>query len=1383
MTDRGAVRRARWIALGLLATGLIVSAIAGWRRDNDNRDVAYDRFMEDANHVADQIATKMRIFEYGLRGMRGAVQAMGEHGISRVAVRDYSRSREIDREFPGARGFGFIRRVAADDVDAFTATARQDDKPDFKIFQLAPQAGERDVIQYVEPNERNAAAIGFDIASEPARHAAAVRSMDTGQAVLTSPIRLVQDNAPPARSFLLLLPIYRLHQPLTSIAEREAAAYGWAYVALISDDVLNGYKLGAGDFALALDDIAADDGHAERFFTSAHDHEVGAGGLVAGLSRSLFGHQWRIELRARPSFLAKLNLVAPSSVIAGGVLISCLLAALLYAFLLSMQRTREIRAQSAVLEQQVSERTAMHARERERLDNILRGTHAGTWECNLQTGEAQINERWAEMLGYTRDELAPIELKSLIEHIHPDDLRTVNAALRRHIHGDLEYLESELRLRHRDGHWVWVLICGRISTRTPDGRAEWMHGTQQDITVSKEAQRRLADSEALFKRAEQVAGVGGWELVLETGVLTWTSETLRIHEVGADYVPTVKGGLAFYPPEVRPKLDRAINAALETGAGGWDLELPFITATGRARWVRTVGEVQIVNGKPERVVGAFQDVTDRRQAQEALRQASQAAQAASAAKSEFLANMSHEIRTPLNAVIGLSYLLEQSALTAEQRAFVSKIGIASRSLLGVINDVLDLSKIEAGELAIEAAPFNVRELVRELEQIMAPQAEAKQLHLRVTLDDDLPTALRGDVTRVRQILTNLLSNAIKFTERGSVELAVRCVERTADHCTIRYAVRDTGIGIAPEVQAKLFTPFTQADASTTRQFGGTGLGLSIVRRLARLMGGDSGVTSTVGEGSEFSATIAHGIVEIGVASESVEPVRSIDLMEILIAEDDPDQRAALLAMARALGWRAEAVDSGERLIARVGERLAAGQPFDAMVVDWRLPGIDGMQALAALAARFGRDRIPATVIASAHDVAAVRTAPDAALVDAILTKPVTSSMVFDAVNSSVVRRGRSALLAKPQPRATALAGLRVLIVDDSELNLEVARRIVESSGAVVSVCNNGQSAVELLRDQPGVFDVVLMDVQMPVMDGHAATSKIRGELGLRKLPIIALTAGALIAERQRSFDAGMSDFLSKPLDPQLLIRTILRHVTRARGGSVTTSPIAASTPAPAPAPAPAPGDRPTWPDIAGIDRHDVMARLGGNAALFQQMLGLLVREFADLDLRAPTAPGLASRVHKLRGGAGTLGAKAVHHLAGEAEAAIKHDPTSADTAAMLGELARAWATLLAGVRAALDIAPPARAAAPAPQPARSLTTPPADVAAIHRLTDLLIQQDLAALDAFRELAPALRARLASAQLTELTAAIEQLEFARATQLLRLALDARDSHLELALGVR
>jgi HPt (histidine-containing phosphotransfer) domain-containing protein len=196
-----------------------------------------------------------------------------------------------------------------------------------------------------------------------------------------------------------------------------------------------------------------------------------------------------------------------------------------------------------------------------------------------------------------------------------------------------------------------------------------------------------------------------------------------------------------------------------------------------------------------------------------------------------------------------------------------------------------------------------------------------------------------------------------------------------------------------------------------------------------------------------------------------------------------------------------------------------------------------------------------------------------------------------------------------------------------------------------------------------------------------------------------------------------------------------------------------------------------------------MARLGGNAALFQQMLGLLVREFADLDLRAPTAPGLASRVHKLRGGAGTLGAKAVHHLAGEAEAAIKHDPTSADTAAMLGELARAWATLLAGVRAALDIAPPARAAAPAPQPARSLTTPPADVAAIHRLTDLLIQQDLAALDAFRELAPALRARLASAQLTELTAAIEQLEFARATQLLRLALDARDSHLELALGVR
>ncbi|HET9622362.1 MAG TPA: CHASE domain-containing protein [Kofleriaceae bacterium] len=1369
MTPRPAVIRARRLAVGVLVAGVIASGLAGWWRGTTNREVQRARFLDEANHVADQIATKMRVFEYGLRGMRGAVQAMGEHTVTRAAIHDYSRSREIDREFPGARGFGFVRRVAADDEAAFLAAARADGKPDFAIRAIAPHDGERAVIQYVEPLERNAAAIGFDIASEPIRRAAAIEAMRTGRAVMTAPVKLVQDNAPPARSFLIVLPIYRLHRPLTSAEEREAAAYGWAYAALISDDVLNGFKLGAGDFALALGDVAAD-GHVERFFASAQDHERGASGLVAELPRTLYGRQWQIEIRARPSFVAKLNLVAPGAVVAGGVLIAGLVAALLYAFLLSLHRTRQIRAQSMVLEQQVTERTALHARERERLDNILRGTHAGTWEWNLATGEARINERWAEMIGYTVAELAPVRIRTLLDHCHPDDVRAAQALLRKHIAGEAAYHECELRLRHRDGHWVWVLVRGRISTCTADGQPEWMYGTQLDITASKLAQRRLADSEALFKRVEQVAGVGGWEMVLETGALIWTRETARIHEVEPDYAPKLDDALRFYPGEARARIERVVSAALETG-GGWDLELPFITATGRARWVRTVGEVQMVGGKAERVVGAFQDVTERRQAQEALRQASFAAEAASAAKSAFLANMSHEIRTPLNAVIGLSYLLEQTSLSPEQRAFVSKIQIASRSLLGVINDVLDLSKIEAGELAIEDTPFDVREIVRELAQIMAPQAEAKQLALEIAVAGDLPAAIRGDGTRVRQILINLLSNAIKFTQRGGVELRVTCLERTAEACTIRYAVRDTGIGISPEVQARLFQPFTQADASTTRQFGGTGLGLSIVRRLARLMGGDTGVTSTAGVGSEFWATIAHGVVEVEHAP--VDNGSTLGVMEVVIAEDDPDQRTALLAMARALGWRAEAVDSGERLIARVSERLAAGQPFDVMVVDWRLPGIDGLQALAALAARFGRDRIPAAVVASAHDIAAVRAAADAALVDAVIAKPVTSSIVFDAVNSSVVRRGRSALLAKPQPRATALAGVRVLIVDDSELNLEGARRIVESAGATASVCSNGQAAVDLLRDEPAAFDAVLMDVQMPVMDGHVATSKIRDELGLAQLPIIALTAGALIAERQRSFDAGMTDFLSKPLDPQLLIRTVLRHVSKARRGTVTLPPITLAAPAAA---APPPRGPPSWPEIEGIDRHDVMARLAGDLALFSQMLGYLVREFAELALDDPGAPGLAARLHKLRGSAGTLGAKAVHRLAGDAEAAVKRDPSSPATRRVLDELAGALAGLLGHVRAALPDAP--RPAATVPPPGA-----PLDPIAARRLADLLVQQDFAALDAFAELTPGLRTALGPARFTELATAIDQLEFARAAQLLSQGLDARGSHLEIALGSR
>ncbi len=508
------------------------------------------------------------------------------------------------------------------------------------------------------------------------------------------------------------------------------------------------------------------------------------------------------------------------------------------------------------------------------------------------------------------------------------------------------------------------------------------------------------------------------------------------------------------------------------------------------------------------------------QYEESLRRATQEAQRANGAKSLFLANMSHEIRTPMNAVIGLTYLLGQTSLSAEQSRFLAQINVASKSLLAVITDVLDLSKIEAGELMISRVTFSPRVLLQGLHDIMHLQAELKGITLDLDLADDLPAALQGDAARLSQILTNLLSNAIKFTERGGVTLRVRQLESTAEGISLCFTVRDTGIGIDPAAQARLFTPFIQADESITRRYGGTGLGLSIIQALTKLMGGTVDFTSTVGVGSEFR-------VILGFA-------------------------------------------------AATAESLAAEQP------------------------------VP-------------------------------------------LSRG-----ARP------LAGMQVLVADDYDLNLVVTQRILEQAGALVWLANNGQDAIDQLRLRPAHFDVVLMDVQMPLMDGYEATRRIRADLGLPNLPIIALTAGALSSERQRATAAGMNDCIIKPFDAATLISSIMRHAADP-GPRAATGPLA-------------------WPEIDGIDMQDARNRLCDDAALFRSLLQRFLDDFSDFG--APSSgsvPGglaeQASRLHKLRGAAGMLGAKAIQQLAARAEAA-----SVAGDGARAGELALGLAAHVEALR-------------------------------------------------------------------------------------------------------
>jgi PAS domain S-box-containing protein len=1645
--------------------GLASTCAATWATASSNRAVAEADLRDVTHRVAAHLRERLRRYEYGLRGARGAVLAAGAETLTREQFRTYERSRNLPLEFPGERGIGFVRRVPEAQEAEFLRGAQRDHGPSFAVRTFAPHTGDRFVIQFVEPASRNQQALGLDIASEASRRDAAERALRTGEVTLTAPITLVQASTHRQRSFLLLLPIYEGGSTPESEAERVARSPGWVYSPLVADEVLADLDLQRGRIALRLRDPSASEA---VFFESDNADAPVDPGLAQRTSLSLYGRVWDVEVWATPTFMAALHPVPPGAVAALGLCLTLLLSAL--AFLVSQHRERGLllaaeqarRAQivrnsheaivvttldglvtdwnegatrlfgytapeavgqslaslivpealegehaaqlerlrtggtlaeletlrrakdgssrevsvslspihdahggcagagfilrdvahvhrtARELERRVDEHTRLEAAARHDLETLLDAVPSvvGYWDAELVIRVA--NRPYAESYGveasqvvgrHMRDVLGseaferdrahvdaalrgePTHFRRCLRrpdgsehhalvHLVPDlrggrvqgfydiehdetDLTLArteraaavreNEALLRTLHhhnlvsvadrsgrildanekfcATSGYAREELLRRthrvinsgvHPPEFWkqMWATISsgqtwrGEVCNRAKDGSLYWVDSTitplldetgrveryisvRTDITAAKRTEEQLRASEAFLDRASRAAGVGAWQLELETEEVWWSQELHRLHEVEPGYRPNLSSGLAFYSEDSRPVVSAAVAEAQRSGRG-WDLELTLVTARGRTRWVRTVGEVQIVDGRVVRLVGALQDITDRKHAEIALaatyerfalaseaagmgvweydltancltwddqmyalyaaprsgakepysiwaqrlhpddrvrcereledaiaagrpfdttfrivwpdgdvrhikatarvhrdangvprrvvgtnvdvtaseraarelrdtwsllrtvldsasevaiiatdpalnievfnagaerllgyrsaeivgkstplllhdteeiatraaeltrsldhtviggqvltdpatlhqprewtyvrkdgsrvavsivvtpmtteggrtsgylviahdatrqkeveaslREAARAAESASLAKSQFLANMSHEIRTPMNAVIGLCHILGQTPLAPDQAACLTKLNTAGNSLRALIDDILDLSKIEAGELRIENAPFDLRKLVREIEDVMRIPADEKGIQLGTVWCDSPGRVLRGDAHRLRQVLVNLLSNAIKFTEHGGVQLRIERAQTPASgprHERLRLTVRDSGIGIPAEQQARLFQPFAQADTSTTRRFGGTGLGLSIVKRLVSLMGGEVGLSSAPGLGSAF--------------------------------------------------W--------------VELELAVGQ-------------------------------------------------------DAELAP------------------------ARMEPLVKRLAGVRVLVVDDSDVNREVASRTLALQGAVVSSACDGRQAVELLARSPAAFDIVLMDVQMPVVDGPEATRRIRNELGLT-LPILALSAGTLESETELALAAGMDGFVSKPFYPAELGERIERLVRREGAG---------------PRRAGAPSAGLGWPSLPGVDLVAASSRLGGDRRRYETLLrGLceslreVVQAGGTIDF-ADLAKG-AARAHELRGSAGLLGVLAIERAGKELEQACRVGASAraAAAASALVEEARTFLEAAAGAPG-WELGPDAAAsptvvAAPFPDDRGSMSPP------------------------------------------------------------------------------